>query len=60
MHILSNLSGRDIFYAVAVIIGVIILIKGMNTPAGGQGKNGGGSNNSNSSNTTNSNNSGTS
>lgn len=58
MHILSNLSGRDIFYAIAVIIGVIILIKGMNTPAGGQGKNGGGS--SNSSNTTNSNNSGTS
>lgn len=47
MHILTNLDAKTILSALAVIFLVFILIKGMNTPAGGAGNKGGGSNSSN-------------
>ena len=45
MHVLSTLDGKTILAAVAVILGVVILIKGMGTKPGGGSK--GGSNSSN-------------
>ena len=48
MHIATNLDAKTIGALIAVIFGVIILIKGMNTPPGGSnGKGSGGSSNNN-------------
>lgn len=54
---LAGLDGKTILSAVAVICGVVLLIKGMGTKAGGAG-NSGNNNKSSNSNSNNSNNSG--
>lgn len=47
MHIISTLDGKTILCAVAVILGIIILFKGMGTkPGGSNGKGGSGKNGS--------------
>lgn len=54
-HILSTLDTKTILAVVAVIIGIVIFAKGMNTtPGGGNNK---GNNNSSNNNSNNSNNS---
>lgn len=47
MHVLSTLDGKTILAAVAVILGVVILIKGMGTKPGGGSKSGSNSSNNN-------------
>ena len=52
MNFLSTLDGKTILSAGAVIFGVIILLKGMNTKAGGTGGSGKSSGSSSSSSST--------
>ena len=47
MHVLSTLDAKTILAAVAVIIGAVLLIKGMGTKPGGSSKGGSSSSNNN-------------